>query len=422
MDKKKKVLLKNTAMLYILTFSNYLFGIITVPYQTRILSPEVYGIVSFAQAFAVYVQLILDFGFILSATEDVAKNKDDKEKQSQILSAVIWCKVILGLCCFAVVTVLCLFVDKFNVNALLFQLFFFSTFFNSLLPDFLYRGNEKMSAITYRTVAVKLFFTVCIFVFLKDKSQSFIIPLLTGLGAIGSCIWTYFDVYRNLGVKFVKVSPSYVFSTLKRSAGFFVSRIASTVYGAANTLILGFWFPEGSPLLGYYTSAEKLMTTAKSAFSPIADSLYPYMVKNKNYGLVKKMMLILIPLIFAGCTVLWIFAEPFCVLFLGEEYRASAEIFRVFIPVILITLPNYILGFPVLSPLGLAKYANISVVIGAVVHAVQLLILFISGTMDAKSVGIATCITECVILCFRLGVILLNNKRKKNNKNVDLEV
>ncbi len=413
MENKKSVLMKNTVMLYILTFSNYLFGLITVPYQTRILSPDVYGIVSFAQAFSVYIQLVLDFGFILSATEDVAKNKDNKEKQSQILSAVLWCKIILGLLCFAVVSVLCISVDRFNGNVLLFQLFFFATMINSLLPDFLYRGNEKMSAITYRTVAVKLFFTVCIFVFLKDKSQSFVIPLLNALGAVGSCIWTYFDVYRNLGVRFVKVSWSFVWETMKRSAGFFVSRIASTVYGAANTLILGFWFPEGSALLGYYTGAEKLMTTAKSAFSPIADSLYPYMVKNKNYGLVKKIMLVLMPVIFIGCVILWIFAEPFCVLFLGEEYRASAEIFRVFIPVILITLPNYILGFPILSPMGLARYANISVVVGAVIHAAQLIVLFISGTMDAKTVGIATCITEAVILIFRICVILIHKRKNK---------
>ncbi len=419
MENKKTVLMKNTVMLYVLTFSNYLFGLITVPYQTRILSPEVYGVVSFAQAFSVYIQLILDFGFILSATEDVAKNKDDKNKQSQILSAVIWCKIILGLLCFAVVSVLCFSVERFNANILLFQLFFFSTLFNSFLPDFLYRGNEKMSAITFRTVAVKLFFTVCIFVFLKNKNQSFLIPLFNALGAVGSCVWTYSDVYRKLGVKFCRVSPSYVWETLRRSAGFFVSRIASTVYGAANTLILGFWFPEGSAMLGYYTSAEKIMTTAKSAFSPIADSLYPYMVKNKNYRLVKKIMLVLMPLVFVGCVILWIFAEPFCVLFLGKEYAASAEIFRVFIPVILITLPNYIFGFPILSPMGLAKYANISVVAGAVIHAVQLLILFVSGRMDAVSVGIATCITEAVILIFRISVVIIHNRKNKNQKTTD---
>ena len=410
MDKKKNTLMKNTVMLYILTFSNYFFGLITVPYQTRILSPEIYGVVSFAQAFAVYIQLILDFGFILSSTEDVAKNREDKQKQSQILSAVVLCKLILGVACFAVVSVLCLSVERIKANALLFMLFFFYTLFNSMLPDFLYRGNEKMSAITYRTVAVKLFFTICIFVFLKDKSQSYLIPTFYALGAIGSCIWTYIDVYKNLGVRFVKVKASFVWETMKRSSTFFLSRIATTVYGAANTLILGFWFPTGSALLGYYTSAEKLMTTARSAFSPIADSLYPYMVKNKNFKLVKKIMLLLMPVIFVGCVVLWFIAEPFCVLVLGEEYAASAEILRIFIPVIFITLPTYVFGFPMLSPMGLTKYANYSIFAGTGFHVVGLLVMFATSNVSGPNFAKLTLITECIILIFRVLVVLKNRK------------
>lgn len=415
MEKNKNTLMKNTVMLYILTFSNYFFGLITVPYQTRILSPEVYGVVSFAQAFAVYIQLVLDFGFILSSTEDIAKNREDKYKQSQILSAVVWCKLILGIVCFAVVSVLCLSVERIKTNALLFMLFFFYTLINSMLPDFLYRGNEKMSAITYRTVAVKLFFTICIFVFLKDKSQSYLIPTFYALGAIGSCIWTYIDVYKNLGVKFVKVKASFVFATMKRSSSFFLSRIATTVYGAANTLILGFWFPAGSALLGYYTSAEKLMTTARSAFSPIADSLYPYMVKNRNFKLVKKIMLILMPVIFIGCIVLWLIAEPFCLLVLGEEYASSAEILRVFIPVIFITLPTYVFGFPMLSPMGLTKYANYSIFAGTGLHIVGLVVLFVTSNISSVNLAALTLVTELIILTFRVAVVF-KNRNKFNNK------
>ena len=406
--------MKNTVMLYILTFSNYFFGLITVPYQTRILSPEVYGVVSFAQAFAVYIQLVLDFGFILSSTEDIAKNREDKYKQSQILSAVVWCKLILGVVCFAVVSVLCLSVERIKTNALLFMLFFFYTLFNSMLPDFLYRGNEKMSAITYRTVAVKLFFTICIFVFLKDKSQSYLIPTFYALGAIGSCIWTYIDVYKNLGVKFVKVKASFVFETMKRSSSFFLSRIATTVYGAANTLILGFWFPAGSALLGYYTSAEKLMTTARSAFSPIADSLYPYMVKNRNFKLVKKIMLLLMPVIFVGCVVLWFIAEPFCVFVLGEEYAVSAQILRIFIPVIFITLPTYVFGFPMLSPMGLTKYANYSIFAGTGFHIVGLIVLFATSKISGLNLATLTLITEIIILSFRVLIVFKNRNFFKN--------
>ena len=159
------------------------------------------------------------------------------------------------------------------------------------------------------------------------------------------------------------------------------------------------------------------MTTAKGAFSPIADSLYPYMLRNKNFALIKKILLILMPIIFVGCAILWVVAEPFCVMFLGAEYTASADILRVFIPIILISLPNYIFGFPVLSPLGLSRYANLSVVIGAIVHAIQLLILFTSSAMNAVTVGIATCITEVVILCIRISVVIIHKRKNLNQTN-----
>lgn len=410
-------LFKNTIMLYILTFSGYVFNFITMPYQTRVLGPVVFGILGFAQACAVYVQLFLDFGFLLSATEDVANNRDNKEKLSEILTAVIICKLILGVVAFGVVLALCLIVPKLRNDIWLYMLFFASTFINSLLPDFLYRGIEKMSAITYRAVSVKLFFTIAIFCFLKSEEHYYVVPLLNTCGAIFACLWTYFDVYKRIGVRFVSVKLKYVFSTLKRSSGYFWSRIATTVYGATNSIIVGILYPTGATM-GLYSSSEKLMTTARSAFSPIADSLYPYMVKNKDYKLVKKVLTILMPVIVFGCLGVWVFAEEFCVILFGEEFAGSGEFLRLLLPVIVISLPTYIFGFPMLSPLGLAKYANISVIVGAILHAGQLAAFYIFGIINVKSICISTCITEFTILMIRVFVVFKNRHRLKINDNI----
>lgn len=409
---KKGNLLKNTVMLYILTFSGYVFNFITMPYQTRVLGPEVFGVLGFAGACAVYVQLFLDFGFLLSATEDVANSRDDKLKLSKILSAVTVCKLVLGAFALAVILVLCRFVPKLREDTPLYLLFFASTFINALLPDFLYRGIEKMSAITIRAVSVKAFFTVAIFVFLKSPEHYYIVPLLNTLGAVGACIWTYFDVYRRIGVRFMSVEWKYVWQTFKRSSGYFWSRIATTVYGATNSVLIGILYPVGATM-GLYSSSEKLMTTARSAFSPIADSMYPYMVKNKDYKLVKKILTVLMPVIFFGCAIVFVFAKEFCVLLFGAEYAGSAPYLRLLLPIVAISLPTYIFGFPVLSPLGLAKYANISVIVGAVLHAAQLVCLFTLGFLTVKTICIATCITEGVILLIRVAVVVKNRNRLK---------
>ena len=61
-------LAKNTGMLFLLTISNYVFNFITIPYQTRVLEPSIYGNIGFAMSVMSYFQLLTDFGFLLSAT------------------------------------------------------------------------------------------------------------------------------------------------------------------------------------------------------------------------------------------------------------------------------------------------------------------------------------------------------------------
>lgn len=412
---KKGNLLKNTVMLYILTFSGYVFNFITMPYQTRVFGPVVFGVLGFAQYCAVYVQLFLDFGFLLSSTEDVSNHRDDKQELSRILSAVTVCKLALGTVALVVVLLLCMFVPKLREDVPLYMLYFASTFINALLPDFLYRGIEKMSAITVRAVSVKAFFTAAIFIFLRSPDQYYVVPLFNTLGAVGACVWTYFDVYKRIGVRFTSVDFGYVWKTFKRSSSYFWSRIATTVYGATNSVIIGILYPQGA-IMGLYSSSEKLMTTARSAFSPIADSMYPYMVKNKDYKLIKKVLTVLMPLIIVGCTGVFIFAEEFCVLLFGAEFAGSAPYLRLLLPIVAISLPTYIFGFPVLSPLGLAKYANVSVIIGAVLHAVQLVALYFAGILTVKAICIATCITEFVILAIRIFAVV-----KHRNKINDLK-
>lgn len=411
MKTKQGVLFQNTLMLYILTFSNYLFNFISVPYQTRLFGPEVYGELGFAQALMAYVQMVLDFGFILSSTEDVALNKDNKAKLSKITSSVLYCKLFLGAISLIVISILCSSIERLKANMILYMLFFLSTLVNCLLPDFLYRGLEKMTAITVRTVAVKAFFTLAIFVLLRNKEQAYLVPVLNTLGGLGACAWSYYDIKKNYGVQIIKVSLKTVFETFKRSAGFFVSRIASTVYGATNTLIIGFIHPVGN-LLGYYSSAERLTTTAKSVFSPIADSLYPYMVSNKDYKTVKKILLLLMPIILAGCTIVGFFADDFCAFIFGAEYAGCGKYLRYLMPTVLITLPEYIFGFPALSPLGLGRFANYSVIMGAILHGVLLLSFYIFGILSVEAICISTCITEFSVLIFRIVVFCFGQKAK----------
>ena len=87
-QKNKKRLLKNTIMLYILVFSGYFFSLITAPYQTRILGAELYAKIGWAMATMAYFSVFIEFGFLLSATASITRNRDNKTYVEKIVGAV----------------------------------------------------------------------------------------------------------------------------------------------------------------------------------------------------------------------------------------------------------------------------------------------------------------------------------------------
>ncbi|WP_110114931.1 oligosaccharide flippase family protein [Bacillus sp. CGMCC 1.16541] len=419
-DNKKSILFKNTIFLYILVFSSYFFAFIAVPYQTRILGPEYFGRVGFALALMAYFRLLIDFGFILSATEEVSNKRDNIQELSKLVTAVNVIKGFLATVSFIILTILILTISRFQEDSLLYVLVFLSIISGAFLPDFLYRGIEKMKTITLQTVFIQALFVILLFLFLKDKEQYYLIPLFTAVGNITALSVVYIHAFRVVGIRLVKVSPQYIWNVFKKSSSFFYSRIATTVYSSTNTFILGLMYPIGNSVVGLYSSADKLVSTAKSGFSPIADSLFPYMVRNRDFKLVRKILYILMPPVVIGCIVVGYFANDFTAFLLGEEFREAGNILRLLLPIVAMTPIIYILGFPVLTPMGLSKQANLSIIFASVFHVIGLIFLLYSGNFSVITLCYLTVITEAIILIYR-SIIVWNNRVKiSSNKGQDV--
>ncbi|HFI2665000.1 TPA: oligosaccharide flippase family protein, partial [Streptococcus suis] len=73
----KNKIAKNTLFLYILTFSNYFLGLMLFPYLSRVLSVEKFGLVGFSMSFVLIFQMIVEYGFSISGTAQIAKYQSD---------------------------------------------------------------------------------------------------------------------------------------------------------------------------------------------------------------------------------------------------------------------------------------------------------------------------------------------------------
>lgn len=403
-------LASNALLLYLLTFSNYILYLITIPYQARILGPEIFGQVNFAISFTLYFQIIIEFGFMILGTEIASRHRDNGQKLSQLLSTIMFCRLILTAATALVLLGFCMFIAPFNSDPLLYGLFFLSSVFAALMPDFIYRGMENMKIITIRTVFIRTFFMILIFVLLKDKNSYHIIAILTMLGNLVAFVFSILDL-RKKDILVRRVKRQDIIKLFRQTAPFFASRIATNIYSASNTFLIGVIYGANSKTTGFYASVDKLVVAAKNGMTPIIDSTYPYMVKNRNFNLIKKILLIVMPPLTFLCILIVLFAESITTILFGYEYLQAGQYLRLLAPVIWIAFPAMILGFPTLTPMGLSKHANRSNIYGALLHIVQLLILFSIGSLTIATICIATVITEVFTLSYRSFIVYKYRER-----------
>ena len=407
-EKQHSVLLVNTIMLYILRFSTIFLSFITQGYQSRVLGMELLGTLGAAQYTTNFFQIFIDFGFILSATAEVSRQRDDKKALSRVLTSVVLAKTAFIAISFAV---LFLFVApglKDDKEVLTYVLFLIGTALNSFLPDFMYRGLEQMTTITVRAVSIKFFATMMIFLFVHQPQDYYRVPLFTAIGNIGAIVFVYWHLFTKMGVRFCGVSWREVWVELKDSSQFFLSKVAASINSNLNGILLS--AVAGSAATGLYTNADKIIGAARSGMSPIADSLYPHMMKHRNFGLIKKAMLLVYPVILLGCAIVFIFAEPLLVFWLGAGGSQVVLPLRLLIPVAVFSFPNYVLGYPTMGAMGLAKFANISVVFGTFIYLAGVAVIWFTCGISLVSLCLLTGVTEGSILAFRLVVIVKNRK------------
>lgn len=416
-NKQEKKLIENTFFLYIVTFSNQLINLVTVPYQTRILGATIFGKIGVVLSVMAYVQIFMDFGFILSATAQVAKAEGNVKEISRIMSIVTIVKLCLSIVAFGSMLLVMFFIPKFKTDIYLYLFYFIAYLLNSLLPDFIYRGLENMRWISLRTLGIRLFFMITMFVFVKSEKDYLLIPIFLASGNLLAVLFSYIDLCSK-EIRFIRVYKQEILVELHETIPFFLSRFAASFYQALNGVIIGIFFPD-VPIVGCYFAADKLISFSKSCASPIADSIYPYMIKYKNYNLIKKVLKIAMPCILLGAVVLYLIAGQFSVTLFGEEYGEAADFIRIMLPIMVIILPTYLLSFPVMVPLGIRKYANLSNIFGAIIQVFLLIVMFTNDIMSIKMLAMISCITEVSVFVFRFLVVLVTSI-KNNKNNIDI--
>jgi len=279
----KRRLFENFVSLSFLQLANYIFPIITLPYLGRVLGPEKFGLIAFAQAFVNYFQILTDYGFNLSATREISINRENKEKISEIFSSVMVIKLGLLLISLVLMSIIVFSFNKFRRDWLIYYLTFGMVLGQTLFPVWFFQGMEKMKYITFLNILAKLIFTIVIFIFVKQASDYLYVPLLNSIGFLIAGVLSLWIVFKDFGVGFKIVRLEELKKQLKEGWYIFISTTSINFYKNNSVLLLGIF--ANNEIVGYFTIAKKIIDVLNQIAGVISQTIYPYVSAkiNMNY-------------------------------------------------------------------------------------------------------------------------------------------
>ncbi|ACF14519.1 polysaccharide biosynthesis protein [Chloroherpeton thalassium ATCC 35110] len=399
-NQEKKKILANFFSLFLLQGINYLIPLITFPYLVRVVGVEKYGLLSFTVSIINYFSVVIDYGFNLTATKDVAINRENKEKLKEIFSSVMIIKSMMMFASFVFLFVMVVSVRKFRQDYLIYFLSFGMVVGQMLFPVWFFQGIEKMKYITYLNVLSKAVFAISIFLFVKHESDFYLVPTFTSAGFIISGIWALFLMKKKFGILFEWQSSKTIKYYLFDGWDIFVSRVFGAMYRNSNVVILGFL--TNNMFVGYYSIAEKIIKILQSMQDVFGNALFPFLGRKNDddksaFLKLNNRYIKYIVFLYAVMTILLFSYSDFLSLLFFGDYNDNVILnVKIMSLVVFIGGMNYYYGILGLVSMGYKKeFSNYVVVIGVLNFA--LCYFFVAMYQDLGAV-IAFVVSECLLL------------------------
>jgi polysaccharide transporter, PST family len=391
-------LVLNTGALVIVQIVTNISPLVALIYLSRVLGVNLYGIVAFAFAIVQLSTVLLDFGFSLSATQRISKNRHNIAYIERLLGSIFLIKLIGFFVIATAIVGYAITTQKYGDHRNLLILTLLPLIGGCFQPFWFFSGIERMRYITVFTVASKLLGLVLLLLLVSDKSTYHLAIVADGLGQIVGAGLALTLMFK-LGYRPRWPRRREIMYTIKMTAPFFASRLAVTTYVSSGVLILGFCAPP--KMVGAYAIAERLYQALQQVFAPLVQAIYPYMVRERALRLLVKVGVGCVGFALV-CALTGYLAAPFIIsnAFSGDA-QAVLPVLNIFFFGLVIHVANVMSGHPLAAVLRKTDVANRSVVYGSLIYVISVGILIALDATTAKAFALAMVFSECLILGYR---------------------
>jgi len=349
-----RLVAKNAAALYAVQIAGYVAPLITLPLLARVLGAEEYGRVAFAQSFALWMSLMIEYGFNLSATRDIAKLRADREALARLVASVLGAKGVLVLVTLGLCGAALLLVSAFRERPVYLAGAWLLSVANGMTPNWYFQGIERLAPAAAVNVFCRFLGVACLFVAIRGPFDGWKVLFIYAATAFLAHGINYAMLYRE--VEFRVPGAGDIVQGLRDGLGVFIMQLPGSILSVGNTFLLGLL--AGPVAVAYYSGADRLIRPVLSLLWPLTVALLPHIssILQVRPDVARRAVVgSLVSTTVAAATGAFVlfFAAPYAVTaFLGPEYEISANVFRVLVLLLPITAAINVVGYQWLVPLG----------------------------------------------------------------------
>ena len=395
---------KNTLWQYVLQILKYLFPLLLIPYLTRVLGTEGYAVYAYVLSFMGVIQTIADFGFTLSGTKKVVDLRGGTAALSRLVGAITVARLMLLCGLFVCVMVVTRFIPIMAENTVYVIWAFFATAGRTVLPDFIFQGNERMGPLTTRYFASKGVQVALTILLVRGPGDLILVAVADVLSEIVDIAWSYRAQKRMFGVGIARPTFKESFEELRVSAIYCVSNVSSSLFSGFTTVIIGLAITNKTDI-AFWSLTLTTVNAVQSLYTPIANSLYPHMIKNRDFGFARKLALVALPALILGTVAYCALSKPIMLVLGGPEYVGGAHVMWMISPIFIFSFYGILIGWPVLGAMGYVKELTVSTLFTGIVNVVSLLALYLIGLITLDVICVVRWGCDALLLLARVFML-----------------
>jgi PST family polysaccharide transporter len=397
------VVLRSTAVLTGAHALGYVISFAEVAVLARALGTNAYGELLWIQATALLASIVVDYGFNLSASREIAQNQKNQKLIKSICGEVFVAKLLLLTGVSLTLVLLYVWLQPTSAAMALAGFVYLVGF--GLTPFWYFQGRERMGRavsieITTRAVA----FLVLLFL-VKTPDDA---TLALWIMAVGSFVCTLIaSTVCRYEVGHFKYSLQGSLQQIRTSSALFLYKSGSQLMTTAATTVLG--AIAGKAAVGLFAPTEKIVKAVIGLGLPVFQAFYPHLsrllILDQRASQRQSIWLIGVVTI-GGLTatiLLLVFGPSLMTLMLGSNYDAVNDLLFLMIWLIPLRLLNQTLGFAVLLPAQLENRASLAMLISSLISLAIGALLSIE--LGAQGMVLGMLLGEGILLAFQLYMV-----------------